>query len=370
MGAPDRADPLVERIVHRGLGGHRRGLGHAVTDGHLGHVHHVDALAHHLDRARRTGHDPGAQGRQVVVGEVGQGQLGDEHGRDAVQRRAAFLLDRAQGRARVEDRGRDDDRRTVRGAGQIAQHHPEAVVERHGDADPIGFGVAATLTDEVAVVEDVVVRERRALGEAGRAGRVLDVDRVIETQARVACGQVVLVAGGLGQQGRPVVGTQIHDAFQVRGLGPHRIHHVPVARTAVLGHGDQQPAAGLPQRVLQFVRAVRRVEVHQDHAGPRSGVLQHHPFGPVRRPDAKAIAHGQAGTDQGRRGLVHGGIELGVGVSDVLGQVDHARPRSGTERRCGAGSHRSSRPTAEGWTARSRRTASVRRSCPDVNPRV
>ena len=48
----------------------RRGLGHAVGDGHLRHVHLVDHLLHHLDGAGRAGHDPGAQRRQVEPAEL------------------------------------------------------------------------------------------------------------------------------------------------------------------------------------------------------------------------------------------------------------------------------------------------------------
>ena len=33
--------------------------------------------------------------------------------------------------------------RAVGGAGQVAEHHAEAVVERHGDADAVALGVAA-----------------------------------------------------------------------------------------------------------------------------------------------------------------------------------------------------------------------------------
>src|SRR5206468_4141734 len=45
---PDGGDPLVEVVVRRGLGGHRRSLGHAVTDGDLVHVHGRHPLLHDL----------------------------------------------------------------------------------------------------------------------------------------------------------------------------------------------------------------------------------------------------------------------------------------------------------------------------------
>src|SRR5690242_21499634 len=45
------------------------------------------SLLHHLDRARRARHDPGAQRGQVEAREVRVVQLGDEHRRHAVERR-------------------------------------------------------------------------------------------------------------------------------------------------------------------------------------------------------------------------------------------------------------------------------------------
>src|SRR5215471_16580213 len=81
---------------------------------------------------------------------------------------------------RLEAGGGDDDAGTVRGAGEVAENHAEAVVERHRDADPVGLGVPAAFPDEEPVIEDVVVGQGRALGEARRPAGVLDVDRVVE----------------------------------------------------------------------------------------------------------------------------------------------------------------------------------------------
>ena len=98
-------------------------------------------------------------------------ELGDEHGRHAVEGRAALLLHRLEHRAR--DRTRRPGRTTQAPcvvAAEVAHHHAEAVVERHRHADAVLARCSAQpLADEVAVVEDVVVRERRALGEAGGA---------------------------------------------------------------------------------------------------------------------------------------------------------------------------------------------------------
>jgi hypothetical protein len=48
----DRGRLVLERVARQGLRRHRRRLGHAVTDGHVDHVHLLDARLHHLDRAR------------------------------------------------------------------------------------------------------------------------------------------------------------------------------------------------------------------------------------------------------------------------------------------------------------------------------
>jgi len=51
--------------------------------------------------------------------------------------------------------------------------------ERDGDADAVLLSVVKGLGEELAVVDDVVVREHDALGQAGGAGGVLDVGDVL-----------------------------------------------------------------------------------------------------------------------------------------------------------------------------------------------
>ncbi len=93
---PDRRHPPLHVVIGLGLAGDRGRLGHPVADRYLGHVHLADDPLHHLDRARRSGHDPGPQAGQVIAGEVRQGELGDEHRRHAVQGGAPLGLDRLQ----------------------------------------------------------------------------------------------------------------------------------------------------------------------------------------------------------------------------------------------------------------------------------
>jgi hypothetical protein len=62
------------------------------------------------------------------------------------------------------------------------------------------------LPTQPAVVEDVVAREGRALGGSGRARGLLDVDRVMWVEGRLARAQGSLVAArALGQECVPVV---------------------------------------------------------------------------------------------------------------------------------------------------------------------
>ena len=62
-------------------------------------------------------------------------ELGDEHGGHAVERGAALLVHGLQRRQRVEAGAGIDHGAAMGDAGEVAQHHAEAVVERHRDAD-------------------------------------------------------------------------------------------------------------------------------------------------------------------------------------------------------------------------------------------
>src|SRR5581483_9656418 len=64
-------DAALDRIVGGALRGDRRGLGHAVGDGDLAHVHLALHPLHHLDRAWRARHDAGAQALEIELAELG-----------------------------------------------------------------------------------------------------------------------------------------------------------------------------------------------------------------------------------------------------------------------------------------------------------
>ena len=109
MHAADGRDAPLHRIVGRASGSDTgRGLGHAVGDGDLAHVHlgsctcFITSIGHGEPAMM-----PVRRLVEVELRELGMVELGDEHGRHAVERRAALLGDGLQRRQRIERLGRD-----------------------------------------------------------------------------------------------------------------------------------------------------------------------------------------------------------------------------------------------------------------------
>ena len=241
---PDGAAAILERVVAPDLGGHRRGLGHAEGNAHLVDPHVGGDALHHLDRTRRARHDPGPQRLQVEVGEPLVAELSDEHGRHAVQARAPLLGASSERGLSLERLRRIHHARPVRGGGEVPEHHPEAVVERHRDAHRVLLAVSEQLAREVAVVEDVVVAERRALREAGGAARVLDVDRVVEVELGHPARQCVWIGRALGERG-PLLGVEEDRALERGNACAHVADHLDEVRALQLLGGEDPAAPGL-----------------------------------------------------------------------------------------------------------------------------
>ena len=91
-------------------------------------------------------------------------QFGDEHGRHAVQGRAALLHHGLEHGLGLEGSAGEDHGGTVRHAAEHAHHHAEAMVERHRDAQAILGRESHALGAEETVVENIEVRQGGALG--------------------------------------------------------------------------------------------------------------------------------------------------------------------------------------------------------------
>ena len=318
LDAADGGHAAVDGVVGAALEAHRRGLGHAVGDGHLGHVHLADHPLHDLDRARAAGHDACAQAGEIEVGKARMIERGDEHRRHAIEAGAFLLRHRLQHRQRLEGLGRVDHGGAVGEAAEVAHHHAEAVVQRHRDAHAVARHQLDRLADEEAVVEDVVVRQRRALGVAGGAGGELDVDRVVELQPRRQQRQ----RSELITRRRDAQTVEIEHAwrsfaahadhelqrrqrmaaqqtgFTMAQLGRQFGKHFQVVAALEGRRQDQRAAPHLVERVFEFGATVSRVDVHQRQPGLGGGELGQRPFGVVLRPDADAITRREAQSHQ------------------------------------------------------------------------
>jgi hypothetical protein len=179
----------------------------------------------------------------------------------------------------------------MRRAREVAEYHAEAVIERHGDADPVHLRVATTFANEIAVVQNVVVTQRGALRVSRRATRVLNVDRVVELQRHFASAHGIVRRGRGGcEEIGPALGSEEHDPFERRDVWSHGVDHRDVVARFVAGCREEQPALRLSEGVVDLLRAIGRVEIDENRANPRGGVLDQHPLRVVRAPDADPIA--------------------------------------------------------------------------------
>ena len=162
---------------------------------------------------------------------------------DAVERGAAFGFDGGEGVAGVEGLAWDHHARTVARAREVADDHPEAVVERHRDAHPVGLGVVEDLTAEVPVVEDVAVRQGGALWGTGRTRGVLNIDRIVRRETQFAARQHLRVdRTAFIEQGIPLIVD--HDGVLEGGApGTDAAENRPVVRRAEASREQEQSQA-------------------------------------------------------------------------------------------------------------------------------
>ena len=203
--------------------------------------------------------------------------------------------------------------------------------------------------------------ERRALGEARGAARVLDVDRVVELGRGLALARAPRrsTRSPPAMNSLPVAADE-HDLLEPVEVVAHVVDHLHVVGGLERGRGDQHPAAGLAQDVLELGRPVGRVDVDQDDPGLGRRVLDERPLGAVRAPDPDAVAGLDPGGDERARRAVHGLAELRVRVAQVLVDGDERLAIRRTARSCGPGCPRSCRPAAAWTTSRMRTTAPLR----------
>ena len=128
------------------------------------------------------------------------------------------------------------------------------------------------------------------------------------------------------RQPGPVAAAQVDHLAQARQVAAHLLDHRPVVAGLELLRADQQGHAGLATREGQLVAAVGRVDVDQDRAHLRGGVLQQDPLGAVGRPDAHPVARRDPGRDQAAGQRVGIGVQPRVRPAPAAGHVHQRLP--------------------------------------------
>jgi hypothetical protein len=273
---------------------------------------------------------------------LNMGWFSSAHGRDTVERRAPLLLHGGQGQERVEAL-QDDGCGSVRVRRHDPEHQAEAMEQRHGQTEPIGLGEFLPLADVEAVVQDVVVGEHHALGEARGARGVLHVDDLVAGEARRGPGQL-LVAGVAAEQ-EQLLGV-VHPPVFLRpdeddALEPGEASALEPAALAGLQLGYQLVDDGhivdvaeavdetegfdirLLHQVLQLVEPVGGVHRNRDDPDLGCGEEEGEPVGHVGGPDAEVVTLLEADGEQALGEAVHPAIEFRVGKAQIPVGVDH-----------------------------------------------
>ena len=199
-------------------------------------------------------------------------ELGDKHGRDAVQSCAFVARHRRERRLSIETLAGENHAGADRGAGEHAQHHAETMIKRHRNAQTILGGERHRLRRIARVVDDVEMGERRPFGRSGRAAGELDIDGVV----RIECGGKPVQAAAVARTGqrqqlreqaraagmRSIV--EHDDVFELRqlrrlqracfaiDLRRHRAQHLDIVARAMPARHDQRFAADLVERVFEL----------------------------------------------------------------------------------------------------------------------
>ncbi len=248
-------------------------------------------------------------------------EFGDEHRRHAVERRAFLALDGLQRRQRIKAFAGIDHGGAERDGGEVAHHHAEAMIERHGNADAVLFGQPHRAADEIAVVENVVMRQRHALRRSGGAAGELDVDRIVELQRLAKLGKLlavpraahlrhILEGDGAGRFGAADLDhrAQLRQprrlqfaGLRCRKLRQQRVQHLHVVGGLERGRGDDRGAADFGQREFEFAQAIGGIDGDENESRFRGGELRQRPFRPVQRPHPDPRAAFEAKREKTRR---------------------------------------------------------------------
>ena len=184
--------------------------------------------------------------------------------------------------------------------------------------------------------------QRRALRQPGGARSELDIDRIVELQLRTKRADFIEFSCRRRDQQRiEVVHTRrrLHTESDhvlqrrqfcrserarcgVRKFRGEIVEHFEVVAGLETRREHERLAADLVECVLELAAAVGGIDVDQDQPGLRASELRQYPFGAVRRPDADALARGEAESTQARREAIDALAQFAPGPADILVPCD------------------------------------------------
>ena len=261
---------------------------------------------------------------------------GDEHGRDTVEAGNPFLVDTCQG-VLGREIGKRTERCSVGHGGGHGEDHAETVEHGNLDHHAVRGGKAHPVADTFAVIDDVVMGQHDALGEAGGAGSILHIAHIIRFHAfRHRCQRLIgngisaahrLLKGeasALGEtdgndipeEGQPLA-VQRFAGLRYRNLRAELIDNCAVIAVQRTFNHDQRMRIALAKQVIGFMDFIGGIDGYKHGADSGGCPESDIPCGDIRGP----YCHLGAGLDsQGNQGFgktVDIIAEFGIGT-DVI----------------------------------------------------
>ena len=195
-----------------------------------------------------------------------------------------------------------------------------AVEERHGHDDLVLLGVVEALGQELAVVDDVVMGEQDALGQAGGAAGVLDVGHVVDGDM---VGQLALGV----EQRRPLGRVEVDGVFQleIEAVAGAAQNLLVVGALVFVPEEERLHARAFCRVNCELVGAVGGIDVDQRGAGAGAAHVHHDPLDAVGGPEADAVAAADAERPEPAGHAVGLGAELGPGKALSLVAGGHGQ---------------------------------------------
>ena len=259
--------------------------------------------------ARRTAHNAGTQGSEVVFAELRMVQNRDIHRRHAINRRALFLFHALHNLHGVKLLG-ENHRHAVVNAAHYAKDASETVKKRHGNARLVAGGEVLARTNPESVIRDVAVRKLDALRETRRAARILHIHNVVDIHL-ILPREVILKRSLLREifnlikreHAAMFASAQEHYALHMRiflGLQTaaraglqfreESVDNIHITTIAVSVNDEEVFGVGLLKGEVEFVALVVRVERQENRTNFRRRHHQNHPMRDIRCPKSNLFA--------------------------------------------------------------------------------